>query len=126
MSGASVSLGVGLGDGHWGPVHQGVWMIASFLGGVTLATILADIAGAWRLPVILLLEALLLAAAVVLAKSGWTIVAAILPVVAAMGVQNNALQPMNGVRLGVTFITGTLVSLGQVLGQTLTGRAQPR
>ncbi|EIM26279.1 DUF1275 family protein [Microvirga lotononidis] len=73
-----------------------------------------------------MLEALLLAAAVGLASSGWTISAAILPVVAAMGVQNTALHPMNGVRLGVTFITGTLVSLGQALGQTLTGRAQPR
>ena len=35
-----------------------------------------------------------------------------LPVVAAMGVQNTALRPMNGVRLGVTFMTGTLVSVG--------------
>ena len=126
MSGASVSLGVGLGGGHWGPVHQGVWMIASFLGGVTLATVLDGLAGAWRLPAVLLLGALLLAAAVVLASSGWTIAAAILPVVAAMGVQNTALQPMDGVRLGVTFITGTLVSLGKALGQTLSGRAQPR
>ncbi|WP_312896949.1 YoaK family protein [Microvirga soli] len=126
MSGASVSLGVGLADGHSDPVHQGVLMIASFLGGVTLATVLASLAGAWRLPAILLLEALLLAAAVVLVSSGWTIAAAILPVVAAMGVQNAALQPVHGVRLGVTFITGTLVSLGQALGQILIGRAQRR
>ncbi|MBM1173664.1 YoaK family protein [Microvirga arabica] len=126
MSGASVSLGVGLGAVDWDPVHQGVLMIASFLSGVTLATVLDGLAGAWRLPAVLLLEALLLAAAVVLARSGWTIAAAILPVVAAMGVQNTALQPIDGVRLGVTFITGTLVSLGQALGQTLMGRAQVR
>jgi uncharacterized membrane protein YoaK (UPF0700 family) len=49
MSGASVSLGVGLGDGHWGAVQQGLVMIASFLGGVTLGTVLTGVAGAWAL-----------------------------------------------------------------------------
>lgn len=39
-----------------------------------------------------------------------------LPVVAAMRVQYTALRPMNGVRLGVTFVTGTLVSVGQGVG----------
>ncbi len=126
MSGASVSLGVGLGDGHWGAVLQGLVMIASFVGGVTLGTLLTKGTGKWAIPAVLMLEALFLAGAALLASAGWTISTLILPVVAAMGVQNTALPPVNGVRLGVTFITGTLVSLGQALGCTLLGAAGPR
>lgn len=124
MSGASVSLGVGLGNGHWGPVYQAVMMIASFLTGVTFGTVLTGITGIWALPTVLLLDGLFLAGAVLLAGSGAAMATSILPVVAAMGVQNTALRPVNGVRLGVTFITGTLVSLGQALGHALLGRPQ--
>ncbi|MBA1155986.1 YoaK family protein [Microvirga mediterraneensis] len=124
MSGASVSLGVGLEGGHWDAVGQGLFMIASFLGGVILGTILPSMAGSWALPAILFLEAVFLTGAALMAGSGWTVSASILPVAAAMGVQNTALQPVNGVRLGVTFVTGTLVSLGQALGQALLGRAE--
>lgn len=100
-------------------------MIASFLGGVTLGTVLTGATGAWALPAVLFLEALLLAGAALLAACSAAMATSILPVVAAMGVQNTALPPLNGVRLGVTFITGTLVSLGRGLGQVLLGRAQP-
>jgi uncharacterized membrane protein YoaK (UPF0700 family) len=87
-----------------------------------MATILADVTGIWALPAVLLLEGSLLAGAAVLAGTGWGAAIAILPVVAAMGVQNTILRPVNGVRLGVTFMTGTLVSLGQGLGRALLGR----
>jgi uncharacterized membrane protein YoaK (UPF0700 family) len=126
MCGASVSLSVGLGDSDWDPVCQGAKMIASFLGGVTLGTVLAGATGAWAPPAVVLLEALLLAGAALLANVRWTISTSILPVVAAMGVQNTVLQPVSGVRLGVTFITVTLASMGQLLGQALFGRAEPR
>jgi uncharacterized membrane protein YoaK (UPF0700 family) len=125
MSGASVSLGVGLSDGYRDAVHQGVLLIAVFLCGATAATVMAGVAGAWALAIVLLLEGALLGAAALLAEAGWTTAIAILPVVAAMGVQNTALRPVEGVRLGVTFMTGTLVSLGQGLGRTLLGRARP-
>src|SRR5690606_18510047 len=54
--------------------------------------------------------------------TGWPASASIIPVVAAMGFQNTALRPVNGVRLGATFMTGTLVSLGQGIGRALLGR----
>src|SRR5690349_16880846 len=102
MSGASVSLGVGLESSRWDVVGQGLFMIASFLGGVTLGTFLSGVLGLWAPPAILLLEALLLAGAALLDTSGWTISASIVPVTAAMGIQNTALPPVNGVRLGAT------------------------
>lgn len=122
MSGASISLGVGISEGHWDAVYKGAVLIAVFLAGTTIATILADVTGIWALPAVLLLEGSCLAGAAVLAGTGWGASAAILPVVAAMGVQNTVLRPVNGVRLGVTFMTGTLVSLGQGLGRALLGR----
>ncbi|WP_262269250.1 YoaK family protein [Microvirga yunnanensis] len=122
MSGASISLGVGISEGHWDAVYKGAVLIAVFLAGTTTATILADVTGIWALPAVLLLEGSCLAGTAVLAGTGWGAAVAILPVVAAMGVQNTVLRPVDGVRLGVTFMTGTLVSLGQGLGKSLLGR----
>ncbi|MCB1884591.1 MAG: DUF1275 family protein [Geminicoccaceae bacterium] len=125
MSGASVSLGIGAGGGQWGVAYQGALMIVVFLGGVALGTVVAGVAGAWGLPVALALDAVLLTGAVLLADRGWAAATVILPVVAAMGIQNTALRPLEGVRLGATFITGTLVSLGQSLGNAVLGRPVP-
>ena len=125
MSGASVSLGVGVGEGQWRPVLDGAFLIAAFLCGGTTATVMSGIAGVWALPSVLLLEGGLLAGAALLTGTGWATSSAILFVVAAMGVQNTALRPVDGVRLGVTFMTGTLVSLSQAVGRALLGRARP-
>ena len=40
-----------------------------------------------------------------------------------MGVQNTALRPVDGLRLGVTFTNGTLVSLGLGVGRALLGHS---
>lgn len=121
MSGASVSLGVRLGDGDREAVCRGAMMIASPLGGVTLGTVLTGGAGAWALPAVLFLEALLLAGAALLAAFGAAMAISILPIIAAMGVQNTALPSLNGVRLGVTFITGTLVTWDGGSGRSFLG-----
>jgi uncharacterized membrane protein YoaK (UPF0700 family) len=125
MSGASVSLGVGIGERHWGPVFDGAFLIAAFLCGTTTAALMSILAGVWALPAVMLLEAGLLGGAALLTATGWSASTSILPVVAAMGVQNTALRPVDGLRLGVTFMTGTLVSLGQALGRALLGRTRP-
>jgi uncharacterized membrane protein YoaK (UPF0700 family) len=125
MSGASVSLGTGLGSGEHGPIYQGLAMVASFLFGVVVGTVVSGSFGRDSLPAVLLAESLLLAGAVALTWQGWETPIAILPVVAAMGVQNTILEPASGIRLGATFITGTLVSLGRGLGQAMLGSAKP-
>lgn len=125
MSGASVSLGVSASGEQWGEVYHALFLIAAFLGGATVATVMAGITGVWALPTVLLLEGGLLTAGALLIRAGWAVSVAILPVVAAMGVQNTAMRPVNGIRLGVTFITGTLVSFGQQVGEALLGRARP-
>jgi uncharacterized membrane protein YoaK (UPF0700 family) len=125
MSGASISLGVAMGEGHWDAVCDEILLIAAFLASATAATVVAGVTGAWALPTVLLLEGGLLAGAVLLAGTGWPASVSIFPVVAAMGVQNTALRPADGMRLGVTFMTGTLVSLGQGLGGALLRRRRP-
>jgi uncharacterized membrane protein YoaK (UPF0700 family) len=126
MSGASISLGIGISEGHWSAIQEAALVIAAFLGSAIVATVTAGVMGSWALPTVLLLEGGLLAGAVVLAGSGWPLSVSILPVVAAMGVQSTALRPVDGVRLGATFMTGTLVSLGQGLGRAVLGRSRPR
>src|SRR5690606_145730 len=122
MSGASILLGVSAGGGRWWAVAEGAALIAVFLAGAVSATVAAVLTGAWALPVVLALEAGLLAGSAFLTHAGHADAVAILPIVAAMGVQNTALRPVDGVRLGVTYMTGTLVSLGQGIGRMLTGR----
>lgn len=122
MSGASISLGVGMSDGHWSAVYEAVLLIAAFLAVAIVGTVMVEITGVWALPAVLVLEGGLLAGAAVLAGTGWSASVSIFPVVTAMGVQNTALRPVDGMRLGVTFMTGTLVSLGQGVGWALLGR----
>lgn len=126
MSGASISLGVAMTEGHWGNVFEGAALISVFLAGTIGATILSGLTGLWALPITLLVEGGFLAGAAVMAWTGWDASISILPVVTAMGVQNTILRPLDGVRLGVTFMTGTLVGLGEGLGRALLGRGSVR
>jgi uncharacterized membrane protein YoaK (UPF0700 family) len=114
-----------MSEGHWSAVNEAGLVIADFLAGVIVATMMAEITSFRALPAVLLLVGGLLAGSVVLAGTGWPASVSIIPVVAAMGVQNTALRPVDGVRLGATFMTGTLVSLGQGVGRALLGRNRP-
>jgi hypothetical protein len=69
--------------------------------------------GVWALPTVLLLEAGLLAGAGLLTGTGWPASVGVLPVVRGHGRSEYGSAPHGWVRLGVTFLAGTLVSLGQ-------------
>src|SRR5690606_2152864 len=124
MSGASIALGIGISEANWSAVPEAGRLIAAFLAGAVAATVIAGRVGVWALPAVLVLEGALLAGAVGLLALRRPLSVCILPVVAAMGVQNTALRPVDGVRLGVTFMTGTLVSLAQALGRALLGNGR--
>ena len=122
MSGASVLAGVSASTGGWQLMRLAATMIACFLLGTMTGTLLTSFTRAPALSSVLLLEAVLLLAAAAMAVAGVTMMGAVLPIIAAMGLQNTALQPVDGVRLGTTFVTGTLVSLGQGTAKALIGR----
>jgi uncharacterized membrane protein YoaK (UPF0700 family) len=92
-------------------------MIATFVVGVTLGAVIGNRCSARaRLPVTVMLVAGLLALAAGLAMTGMTI-AAIGCTLLAMGAENTAFQREGHVSIGLTYMTGTLVKLGQVLAR---------
>lgn len=123
MSGNSMAFGVTAATGDWPPIAAGALLIAFFVAGALAGTIVAEAAGAWSVPATLAFGASLLGAALGLSMAGWGPSYALAPVVLAMGVQNVALPSLAGVRLGATFVTGTLVSVGQEMGRALLGQS---
>ncbi len=119
MSGNSTRLGVGLAAA--GPAAAlAAGLIASFVGGVVAGTIVARRAGARRGVVVLLLVAVLLAGAAMLGVIGIGPVAPLL-MAAAMGAENAVFEREGEVSIGLTYMTGTLVKLGQRLTDALLG-----
>jgi uncharacterized membrane protein YoaK (UPF0700 family) len=76
--------------------------------------------GAYRQSWILLTEALLLAAAALGHRFGYS-VSAIAAIVLAMGLENAVFQIEGGAGLGLTYVTGALVKVGQLIAAALTG-----
>lgn len=95
-------------------------LLAGFVGGVMIGTLLAHIAGRHRQPVLLAFVGCILAVAgagddrlpVALTTTALTI---------AMGAANTAFQRDGEVSIGVTYMTGTLVKFGQRLAGALIG-----
>ena len=120
MSGNSTRLGVGLAQGSpQAAVAAG--LIACFLLGVVAGSLAGHFAGARRRTVVLLFVAALLGAAAILAGLGADRLAAA-PMAAAMGAENAVFAANGEVRIGLTYMTGTLVKLGQGITEALLGR----
>lgn len=93
-------------------------MLGAFVG-----TLLAMIAGSWKLVLILAIKVALFALASVLVVMNASFVA-LLPVAIAMGLQNTVHQVVGGADIGKSFVTGALFSMGQALAKLLTGTAK--
>ena len=123
MSGNTTRLGVALGSA---PRHALVpaLLIGGFVVGVTVGSLIAGAAGRWRKPAITALVAvLLLCGATARALGAEPVMLGTL--VLAMGAINNTFQRGGEVAIGLTYMTGALVKLGQGLAQRLAGRATP-
>jgi uncharacterized membrane protein YoaK (UPF0700 family) len=116
MSGNSTRMAVGVvGDAMAAGIAAA--MIATFVAGVTLGAVLGNRCEVRaRLPVTVLFVATLLALAAGLAMAGMTI-PAIGCTLLAMGAENTAFQREGQVSIGLTYMTGTLVKLGQALAR---------
>lgn len=118
MSGNSTRMAVGIATEPtlaWAAAG----LIGAFVGGVFVGALLARMAGRWRKQAVLALVLALLTIAASLAGSvgdGLTLLMA-----AAMGAVNNMFQRDGEVSIGVTYMTGALVKLGQALASTVTG-----
>lgn len=116
MSGNSTRLSVGLLTEPRLAVVAAA-MILTFVAGVSLGTVLSRLVRErMRLPVAIGSVAVLLAAAAGGAMLGMT-TAAIGCTLLAMGMENTAFQREGQVSIGLTYMTGTLVKLGQALSR---------
>lgn len=119
MSGNTTRMAVGLAGGS-AVAAIAAGLIFAFLAGVIGGALVAAIAGAARKVAVLALAAALLALAAALDRfvaGNWTAVA----MAAAMGTINNVFLRDGEVSVGVTYMTGTLVKLGQRIAAALLG-----
>ena len=118
MSGNSTRMAVGIATEPT-LARAAAGLISAFVGGVFVGALLARMAGRWRKQAVLALVLALLTIAASLAGSvgdGLTLLMA-----AAMGAVNNMFQRDGEVSIGVTYMTGALVKLGQALASAVTG-----
>jgi uncharacterized membrane protein YoaK (UPF0700 family) len=119
MSGNTTRLGVGLASLS-SDAGVAARLIIMFIGGVTIGTLIARAAGAQRRVAMLALIAGLLGLAAGLGGAGWPGLAiALLALV--MGMENTVLDGDGEVRVGITYMTGTLVRVGQRLAAAIAG-----
>lgn len=119
MSGHTTRLGLALAETPLGAAIA-TGLIVAFIGGVVAGSLLGRAAGPRRAATVLGLVAGLLAGSALLHGVGWEA-----PGVAllglAMGAVNTVFARDGEVRVGLTYMTGALVKVGQRLAAALTG-----
>ena len=123
MSGNSTRMGVSLAEGNWWGAAAALGLIALFVVGAAAGSLIVLGRGANRQPWVLLAEAGLLALAALYYQVGLPNVA-IAAIVLAMGMENAVFQIHGGAGLGLTYVTGALVKVGQLAAKALTGGAR--
>jgi uncharacterized membrane protein YoaK (UPF0700 family) len=110
MSGDSTQFAVSSGKGAWNEAAIAGGIVCLFVVGVICGRVLSGIAGRWRRPAVLVVEAALLVSAMVMSSRE---TAMMVPMVLAMGVQNAAIHRAGHAKTSLTYVTGTLVNLGE-------------
>jgi uncharacterized membrane protein YoaK (UPF0700 family) len=123
MSGNSTRLGVSLAQAHWSNATEAIGLILLFVTGAACGSLIVLGRGVNRQPWVLLVEAILLALAALCYAFGLPN-AAVAAMVLAMGLENAVFQIDGGAGLGLTYITGALVKVGQLAAAALTGGAR--
>lgn len=122
MSGNSTRLGVGVGSGSTRDAAVALALVMSFVAGVILSSVIVRARPRRHQPVVMALVTLLLA----LAAAAATLVPGpivLLLLAAAMGAENGLFQRDGEVTIGLTYMTGSLVRMGQKLAAALMGDA---
>lgn len=122
MSGNTTRLAVDLATEPWRALTPAL-LIIGFVVGVAGGKVTVTKAGRLRKPVLMTVVALLLALAALLHDAGAPR-AALGAMVLAMGAVNNAFQRDGEAAVGLTYMTGALVRLGQGIGAALSGERQ--
>ena len=114
MSGNSTKLSVALAEHRYWYAALIAGVILFFVLGVILGSVVSRLSGQKRKPRVLLFVGSVLTVAAVCHTVGWTYISTACMVLA-MGAENAVFQRDGEVSIGLTYMTGTLVKLGQHL-----------
>ena len=123
MSGNSTRMGVSIAGGEWQEAAEALGLIVLFVVGAGCGSLIVLGGGIEQQPRLLLIEGLLLALAALCHAFGLQGVA-IGGIVIAMGLENAVFQIHGGAGLGLTYVTGALVKVGQLAAASLKGGAR--
>jgi uncharacterized membrane protein YoaK (UPF0700 family) len=123
MSGNSTRMGVNLADGHFQTAAEAFGLIVLFVSGAASGSLIVLGRRRFSQCAVLLTEAAVLAAAALGHTFGFDRFA-IAAIVFAMGIENAVFQIDGGAGLGLTYVTGALVKVGQLVAAALTGGAR--
>ncbi len=121
MSGNSTRMGVGLA-GNIDDAVIAAGLIAAFVAGVTLGSLLGHAAKNRRRAAVLAFIAAALVIAVLFDSAAWPFAAGA-AMATAMGAENTMFEERGEVRIGLTYMTGALVKLGHSLALGLRRRS---
>ena len=119
MSGNTTRLAVDLAAGTTAAASA-AGLVATFVVGVMVGSLIGRLFGSHRRAAVFVAVALLLALAAGLSGAGAMTVAAV-AMALAMGAENAVFETDGEVRIGLTYMTGTLVKLGQRLTTAVLG-----
>jgi uncharacterized membrane protein YoaK (UPF0700 family) len=119
MSGNSTRLGVGVASASFEAIVA-ARLVAAFVVGVIVGSLIGRQSSRHRQPLMLVLVAGLLAIASLIAAMDAPDIA-VLIMAGAMGVENTMFERDGEVSVGLTYMTGALVKLGQRLAALLAG-----
>jgi uncharacterized membrane protein YoaK (UPF0700 family) len=118
MSGNTTRMAVAISVADLGLTLRLVLLIATFIVGNALGVIVSRLTGRRPLPLLMCIAALLCTAA------AWPYdsqLPALLAAIIAMGMLNAAVEEVNGLPVGLTYVTGALSRFGRGLGRWMLG-----
>ncbi|WP_367084959.1 YoaK family protein [Pseudomonas sp. HOU2] len=118
MSGNTTRLAVAISDGDLGLTLRLTILVVTFVIGNALGIVIGRLGGRRTLPLLLCIATLLCLAA------AWpydTQLPALLAAIIAMGMLNAAVEEVNGLPVGLTYVTGALSRFGRGLGRWMLG-----
>lgn len=118
MSGNTTRLAVAISDGDLGLTLRLLILVATFIVGNALGIVVSRLSSRRALPLLLCIAMLLCGAA------AWPYdeqLPALLAAIIAMGMLNAAVEEVNGLPVGLTYVTGALSRFGRGLGRWMLG-----
>jgi uncharacterized membrane protein YoaK (UPF0700 family) len=120
MSGNTTRLGVGIAASY-SDAFAAAGLISSFIIGVVLGSLLGRWSERHRVSLVMLSVAALLAVAAFLGRQQFLLISLSFTALA-MGAENATLEREGRVRVGLTYMTGSVVRLGQALADAISGK----